>query len=86
MLTVTVVTLNEESNLRRCLASVGDLVSEMIVVDSGSTDGTKAVAEEFGATNIIIGKTGSSRIRTQLFGSVANTLIQVAEQPVTVVP
>lgn len=45
-----------------------------------------AVAEEFGATNIIIGKTGSSRIRTQLFGSVANTLIQVANLPVTVVP
>lgn len=45
-----------------------------------------AVAEEFGATNIIIGKTGSSRIRTQLFGSVANTLIQVSGLPVTVVP
>jgi nucleotide-binding universal stress UspA family protein len=45
-----------------------------------------AVAEEFGATNIIIGKTGSSRIKTQLFGSVANTLVQVAKLPVTVVP
>jgi nucleotide-binding universal stress UspA family protein len=45
-----------------------------------------AVAEEFGATNIIIGKTGSSRIKTQLFGSVANTLVQVSKLPVTVVP
>jgi len=45
-----------------------------------------AIAEEFGATDIVIGKTGSSRIRTQLFGSVANTLVQISEVPVTVVP
>lgn len=45
-----------------------------------------ALAQEFGATNIIIGKTGSSRIKTQLFGSVANTLVQISELPVTVVP
>lgn len=49
MLTVTVVTLNEESNLRRCLGSLGDLAAEVVVVDSGSADGTKAVADEFGA-------------------------------------
>lgn len=45
-----------------------------------------AVAAEFGATNIIIGKTGASRLKTQLFGSVANTLVQVSDLPVTVVP
>lgn len=45
-----------------------------------------AAAAEFGATNIIIGKTGSSRIKTQLFGSVANTLVQISGVPVTVVP
>lgn len=45
-----------------------------------------ALAEEMGATNIIIGKTGSSRIKTQLFGSVANTLVQISGIPVTVVP
>lgn len=44
------------------------------------------VAREFGATNIIIGKTGSSRLKTQLFGSVANTLVQISDVPVTVVP
>jgi nucleotide-binding universal stress UspA family protein len=44
------------------------------------------VAEEFGATNIIIGKTGSSRIKSQLFGSVASTLVQISKIPVTVVP
>jgi nucleotide-binding universal stress UspA family protein len=45
-----------------------------------------SVAREFGATNIIIGKTGSSRLKTQIFGSVANTLVQISEVPVTVVP
>jgi nucleotide-binding universal stress UspA family protein len=45
-----------------------------------------AVGEEFGVANIIIGKTGSSRIKTQLFGSVANTLIQTSKLPVTIVP
>jgi nucleotide-binding universal stress UspA family protein len=44
------------------------------------------VAEEFGATNIIVGKTGASRIRAQLFGSVAHALVQISKQPVTVVP
>ncbi len=48
-LSVFVITLNEESNLQRCLASVADLPSEIVVVDSGSTDGTKRVADEFGA-------------------------------------
>lgn len=45
-----------------------------------------AIGVEFGVTNIIIGKTGSSRIKAQLFGSVANTLVQVSKLPVTVVP
>lgn len=44
------------------------------------------VAEELGASHIIIGKTGSSRIRAQLFGSVAISLVQISKQPVTVVP
>ncbi|MEM7146622.1 MAG: glycosyltransferase family 2 protein [Verrucomicrobiota bacterium] len=49
-LSVFVVTLNEEANLRRCLGSLKGMAAEIVVVDSGSTDGTKAVAEEFGAT------------------------------------
>lgn len=43
-----VVTLNEEENLERCLAAV-DFVSEIIVVDSGSTDRTLEVAHKYGA-------------------------------------
>lgn len=44
------------------------------------------VADELGASHIIVGKTGASRIRAQLFGSVAHSLVQISKQPVTVVP
>ena len=45
---VCVVTLNEEENLARCLGSMAPC-GEIVVVDSGSMDGTRAVAERFGA-------------------------------------
>ncbi len=52
-LSVVLITLNEETNLARTLASVRCLVAEgkgeIIVVDSGSTDRTLAVAEAHGA-------------------------------------
>jgi Tfp pilus assembly protein PilF len=40
---------DEEHNLPACLGSAADLVEEIVVVDTGSTDGTKAVAARFGA-------------------------------------
>jgi glycosyltransferase involved in cell wall biosynthesis/Flp pilus assembly protein TadD len=40
---------DEEANLPRCLASIKPVVDEIIVVDTGSTDSTPAVAESFGA-------------------------------------
>ncbi len=40
---------NEESHLSACLTSVADLVHEIILVDTGSTDRTKEIAEQFGA-------------------------------------
>ncbi len=40
---------NEEHNLPACLASVRDLVDEMIIVDTGSSDNTVAIAHEHGA-------------------------------------
>ncbi len=47
-LSVAIITFNEESNLKRCLASLPPDV-EIIVVDSLSTDKTIEVAESFGA-------------------------------------
>jgi predicted Zn-dependent protease len=40
---------DEEANLPDCLASAADLVDEVIVTDTGSTDATKEVAARFGA-------------------------------------
>lgn len=40
---------NEEANLPACLESVRDLVDEMIIVDTGSTDRTAEVARGLGA-------------------------------------
>jgi glycosyltransferase involved in cell wall biosynthesis len=48
-LSIAVISLNEEENLRRCLRSAADLAREIVVVDSGSTDRTCEVAREFGA-------------------------------------
>src|SRR3974377_2025127 len=48
-LSVVIITLNEEANLARTLASVA-WVDEIVVVDSGSTDRTREVAESFHPT------------------------------------
>jgi tetratricopeptide (TPR) repeat protein len=40
---------NEEANLPRCLTSVRDAVDEIVILDTGSTDRTPEIAEEFGA-------------------------------------
>lgn len=40
---------NEEKNLGRCLESIKDLADEIIIVDTGSSDGTIKIAEEYGA-------------------------------------
>lgn len=46
MLTVTIIIKNEEKQLRQCLQSV-QWADEIIVLDSGSTDNSIAIAKEF---------------------------------------
>lgn len=48
-LSISIISCNEEANIRRCLTSAAGLGEEIVVVDSGSTDHTRDVAAEFGA-------------------------------------
>jgi glycosyltransferase involved in cell wall biosynthesis len=48
-LSIVVITLNEERNIARCLASVQDLADEIIVLDAFSTDKTIEISESFKA-------------------------------------
>ncbi len=48
-LSVYIVTLNEQTRLPKTLAAVQQVADEIIVVDSGSTDDTCQIAEQFGA-------------------------------------
>ncbi len=49
ILSLCMIVKNEIHNLPRCLASVKPYVDEMIVVDTGSEDGTPELAKEYGA-------------------------------------
>lgn len=52
-LTIAIPVKNEAANLPACLAAIGkDLAREVVVIDSGSTDGTQKIAADFGATVI----------------------------------
>ncbi|GFN31963.1 glycosyltransferase [Paenibacillus xylaniclasticus] len=51
MITISLcmIVKNEEEVLARCLDSVADLVDEINIVDTGSTDSTKAIAAKYNA-------------------------------------
>jgi glycosyltransferase involved in cell wall biosynthesis len=48
-LSACLITLNEERNLSRALASLAGIVDEIVVVDAESLDGTQQIAREHGA-------------------------------------
>lgn len=54
-LSLCMIVKNEERYLEDCLRSVQGLVDEMIIVDTGSTDGTIDIANRYGATVIPYG-------------------------------
>lgn len=70
--TVVIPTLNEADRLPACLASV-QWAAQIIVADAGSTDGTIAIARQFGA--IVLENTGPT------IGAQRNAAIAVASQP-----
>lgn len=48
-LSVVILTYNEQKHIARCLKSLSEVASEIIVVDSFSTDNTVSIAKEYGA-------------------------------------
>ena len=49
MLSLSMIVRNEAERLERCLASVAGFVDEMVLLDTGSSDATIAIAESCGA-------------------------------------
>ena len=52
-LTVVILTKNEERHVARAMASVALIADNVVVVDSGSTDRTVALAREGGAEVLV---------------------------------
>ncbi len=48
-ISLCMIAKDEEQNIGRCLQSVTGVVDEIIVVDTGSSDKTRQIAQEFGA-------------------------------------
>lgn len=48
-ISLVIITLNAEAHLQECLSSARDVVDEIVIIDSGSTDQTVAIAESFGS-------------------------------------
>ena len=50
LLSVVIITFNEEKNIGRCIDSVLRVADEILVLDSNSTDNTTEIARQKGAT------------------------------------
>jgi (heptosyl)LPS beta-1,4-glucosyltransferase len=48
-LSVALAVYNESDNLGACLDSIKGIASEIVIVDGGSTDGTREIAQKYGA-------------------------------------
>jgi glycosyltransferase involved in cell wall biosynthesis/Flp pilus assembly protein TadD len=48
-ISLSMIVKNEEKQLPDCLCSVSDIVDEIVIVDTGSTDSTKEIARKYGA-------------------------------------
>lgn len=71
---VTIITLNEESNIRACLESV-KWADEILVSDSGSSDKTVQICKEYGAKVFIDQWQGFGKQKNLIAGRARNSWI-----------
>jgi len=62
------------------------VAAEGVVRHGHAVEVLSKVAKERGASQIVIGRRGLSKLQALLFGSVASSLVQVSPVPVTVIP
>lgn len=72
-ITAVIITLNEAHNLPRCLAALQGVADEILVGDSGSTDGTPNMATQYGARVV--------PVQWQGYAATKNYLNSLATQP-----
>ncbi|MDO8729888.1 MAG: glycosyltransferase [Candidatus Omnitrophota bacterium] len=75
-LSLLVLTLNEAKTLPSCLAPLKDHVSEILVCDTGSTDGTPRIAKQLGATVYF-----KPPLKNGQFHQIRNFLLKKAAHP-----
>ena len=50
MISAVIITKNEEAHIARCIQSLLPLTNDIIIIDSGSTDNTAGVCQQFPVT------------------------------------
>ncbi len=53
-ISAVIITLNEEKNIQRCLDSLIDVVDEIVIMDSGSTDKTAVISQQYQKVKFIV--------------------------------
>lgn len=74
MISACIITKNEENNLKKCLNSIKNYVSEIIINDTGSTDNTLGIAKSYNCKVI-------QNEWQEDFSLARNQAIKIATQP-----
>lgn len=53
-ISAAIISYNEAKNIADCIRSIAGLVDEIVIVDSGSTDGTQTIAKQFSGVRFIM--------------------------------
>ena len=64
----------------------GGVAAEGVVQHGHPAEVIVSLASDHGASHVVVGRVGQSRVRTLLFGSTPGHLVQISPTPVTVVP